>query len=152
MNGIADVLALIDSDQDANSGIFTSRGEFLKQRATRQAFIAVIRAYREALSMHPLAAYPYDESIRSRKLSPQVVEFMADVLNVSKRTLGNNPALFRQWQQIVAGEDIPNAGSIITRCGAAYRRLGLVPFDYFLLVRRGRKRHPNGAPLQAGVS
>ena len=128
-----------------DTGVFESHSEYEKQRNARHYFWRVINGYIDVRNTPPLTAINYDPSIRNPKLGADLIHFIVDVENASKKALGDNAVLLEQWQRLVRGDTVPNAASIIQKCARIYRARSLAPTDYFKFVKKGRKRHPDAA-------
>lgn len=126
--------------QDDRIGIFESYSDFERQRGARRCFKQVVEAYVNARNTPPIVAISYDPSRRNHKLDAHTIHYLCDVENASRQALGKSRELFHQWQRLVRGEDVPNANSIITRCGRLYQARQLAPHLYFRTVKRGRER------------
>lgn len=124
-----------------DTGVFESHTEYEKQRNAGHYFWRVINGYIDVRNTPPLTAISYDPEVRNPKLGADLIHFIVDVENSTRQSLGNNPALFEQWQRLVSGEDVPNAASIVARCARLYQARQLAPTTYFRVLKVGRKRH-----------
>jgi hypothetical protein len=108
-----------------------------RTRQDQAYFQGVTAAYSDLRELSPLVACNLDDTAPTRRRTPVVSEFICDVELATRRVL-KTPELFRAWEQIVAGETIPTrlANIITGRCGAIYRRRGLIPSEYFRTIKR----------------
>jgi hypothetical protein len=130
---------------DLETGVYGSHTEYERQRNARHYFKRVIEAYIDVQNTPCIAATSYDPFVRNPKLGADLIHYIVDVENASKKALGNSPSLFEQWQRMVDGESVTNAASIVARCARLYQARQLAPTDYFRVIKRGRKRHQAGA-------
>jgi hypothetical protein len=101
--------------------------------------------YLDVLETPPLVSVSCTE-IPNRKLSAQMIEFKVDTDNAVKAALNDNASLIEDFHLLIRGESVQNANDIIKRVAKKFRRFKLIPHEYFITIKRGRKRH------QAGVA
>lgn len=131
--------------QDARTGVFQSRHDFNESLTARKYFWGVVRVYLDVLETPPLVSVSCTE-IPNRKLSAQMIEFKVDTDNAVKAGLNGNTSLIEDFHNLIRGESVQNANDIIKRVAKKFRRFKLIPHEYFITIKRGRKRH------QAGVA
>lgn len=103
-------------------------------------FWRTIRGYQEVATLSPIVALNCDPLATPTKLGVEGIHYLADVILATRRALKDNEELLEQWERVIAGENTPNAVSIIRRCGAIYQRKQLAPLTYFKVWKRGRPK------------
>ncbi len=143
----------MNSHDDLEIGIFESHSAYEKQRRWRQIFDVVIAAYRDILSCSPLISSNPDDTARSRRLGPSLIEYKVDVLNQTRRALKSD-ALVEIWRRFVEEEDESISKQTINRiaivCARAYEKAGLQPIQYFHFFRKGRPE--KRSPVSGGIT
>ena len=129
-------------EQDGRTGVFQNRREFEETISARNYFYAVARAYLDVLETPALCAISYDEERPNRKLGAQMIEFKVDCDNGVKAALNNNPSLIEDCNRLIRGEKVPNRNDIIAKVGKTWRKFHLIPHEYFITIKRGRKSQP----------
>lgn len=127
------------------------RGGAITARHANNLFKAVVDAYVSARLTEPVSAINHDFSIRPRRWTPQVAEYIADVESSTARALRNSPILQAAWNQIAiacavkAGAQLSVSPCRVTaaisaevalRCGRVYHSRNLDPREYFAPTRR----------------
>lgn len=133
-------------NEGLETGIFESHSAYEQQRRWREIFNVVIAAYRDVFACSPVISSNPDETARSRRLGPALIEYKVDVLNQTRRALKSD-ALLEVWQRFVENEDESIPKGVIAKigaaCGKAYEKAELQPIDYFRHIRNG---HPDRRP------
>jgi hypothetical protein len=123
-----------------------------EQRKRTRIFYLVTQAYADIRSLSPIVAFSYDDEKTNRKLNADSIHFIADVESATRKALNDNPALIEQWERIIQQKrQVPNASSIVSRCGRLYQIRKLNPRDYFITIKRGvpgMRRVPVLAPAK----
>lgn len=130
--------------QDARTGVFQSRHDFNESLTARKYFWSVAKAYLDVLETPPLAAISYTD-LPNRRLNAQMIEFKVDTDNAVKAALDSNGSLIEDFHSLIRGGSVQNENYIINRVGKKFRRFKLIPHEYFVTVKKGRKRHQAGA-------
>ena len=130
--------------QDARTGVFQSRHDFNESLTARKYFWAVAKVYLDVLETPPLVSVSCTD-IPNRKLNAQMIEFKVDCDNAVKAGLDNNASLIEDFHSLIRGESVQNENDIIKRVAKKFRRFKLIPHEYFITIKRGRKRHQAGA-------
>jgi hypothetical protein len=105
----------------------------------RKTFWQVSDFYLDARNTPSLCAINYDETVPNRRMGANLIHFIVDCENATKKALDNDPELLERWQTIIEKEkDVPGSASIISKCGRLYSIRKLIPSDYFRVIRKGR--------------
>jgi hypothetical protein len=106
--------------------------EIEKEQRDSRYFSAVIKGYQVLAENQPLVAVNYDPQGVRHKLTPDVVNFLADVEMATERAL-KTPELLKLWKAVVAEEQVATSAirRIARLCGRLYRSRGLAPIDYW---------------------
>jgi hypothetical protein len=139
-------------NEDLEVGVFESHSAYEEQRRWRGIFHVVVAAYRDVFSCSPVIASNPDETAKSRRLGPSLIEYKVDVLRQTRRALKSDD-LFEVWRRLVEEEDESISKAVIakiaTACGKAYEKSGLEPIQYFRFFRKGR---PDRRPITNEVA
>lgn len=124
---------------DLETGVYRSHAEYQEQRYSKHYFKGVVDAYIDVRNTPSLAAISHDPAVINPKLGADLIHYIVDVENATRKSLDNNPALIEQWEQLVCGNTVPNAASIIRKCARIYRARKLLPGEYFKVIKQGRR-------------
>lgn len=121
-------------------GVYESHSAYQQQKAWRKIFDSVVGAYIAALSTSPLIASNPDDEAITRRLGPALINFKVDVEHATAYALKSS-ALYKVWQQIIEGETVPasTVSQIANKCAPVFQQRGLIPYNYFLRIRKGRR-------------
>jgi hypothetical protein len=121
-------------------GVYESHSDYQQQKSWRRIFDSVISGYIAALSASPLIASNPDDEAITRRLGPEILHFRVDVEHATAHAL-KSTALYKVWQQIIEGENVPGSMviQIANKCGPVFQQRGLIPYNYFLRIRKGRR-------------
>lgn len=117
-----------------------TREEVARHRAAY--FSKVVTAYAECRAYPAVCGVTYDEFLPpNSKLTPTVIEFLADVDAATHRAL-DSAGLYPAWERIVAEQAVPmNTRAKVTNlCAKVYIARRLQPFDYFRYVKKRTER------------
>ncbi len=127
-----------------DTGVFESYGDYRRQKREKSVFWRVVEAYRNTRQLSPvispvIAINPDHAGFVGRKLGADEIEYLWDVELAGKRAV-NSPALYRQWLELVQGEEGENLAPatkelIVHRCARLYSLHGLLPRLYFRRIR-----------------
>lgn len=133
-------------------GSFESRTDFIQKRRENSTFWKVIDTYLDFRQRHPLTAVNYDLYAPPTKLTFDLVDYLADVELAVRRVL--EPNLYSQWKTFIRGGEIPSATErvILARCSRIFEERGLLPWIYFKIIKKGRRRTPNEASAEVGAA
>jgi hypothetical protein len=124
---------------DITTGVYTSHASYERQREAKSYFERVIKGYRHIRLLSPIVSINCDPLAKSTKLDVAGIHFLADVALATRKALNNDPQLLDQWEQLMDGQDVPNASSIVRRCASVYERRKLAPSTYFRTIKEGRR-------------